>query len=486
MKKELLSEENGILLFSDETWVDLSQIEKVSSRYMWNKSVNSTINFYALNNYHEYVDGSFKIVDYLLDKGKRKVVVIYNDNQYTLLTNSILNANLLVLLSKEFKYSKGDEVFVNHSALKIIDTKKENYKKYYKYICKTCGYSDWKQEINFKETVDSGCPCCSTPIRKVVKGINDIYTTDDWMVKYFKNKNDAYKYASCSNENAHLVCPDCGIEKYQKIYSLKYNGFACECKTNGFSYPEKFIAEMLRQLNITYISQYNSRYCSWTEKYLYDFYLPDYNIIIETHGKQHYDNINIWQVSFEEEIENDAIKKSLALKNGIYKYIELDCQRSVLSYIKNSVMLSILPQILNFKENDIDWNLCNEKSTSNIVKNVCEFYEINKYKMLIIDMAKKFGISRDSIRNYLLRGNELGWCHYKSDGKTIAPRKFPKIKVLKDDKVIGTYNSAREIEKISKDEFGVLLQSNTISRCASGSYVTSTYKGYSFEYEKVS
>ena len=486
MKKELLIEENGILMYSDNTWIDLSQVKKTQNRYAWNKSIGSIIEFYSLNNYHEYVNGEFKILDSFNENRNHKISVLYNNQMFDLSTASVLNANLLVLLSKEFKYSIGDEIFVSHSILKIIDTKKENYKKYYKYLCKNCGYSDWKQEINFKETVNSGCPCCSTPIRKVVRGINDIATTDNWMVKYFKNKNDTYKYASCSNENAHLVCPDCGMEKYQKIYSLKYDGFACECKTNGFSYPEKFIAEMLRQLNITYISQYNSRYCSWTQKYLYDFYLPDYNIIIETHGKQHYDDVNIWHVSFEEEVKNDAIKKSLALQNGIDKYIELDCQRSILSYIKNSVMMSILPQILNFKESDIDWNLCNEKSTSNIVRDVCEFYETNKYKMFIIDMAKKFGMSRDSIRNYLLRGNELGWCHYKADGKTIAPKKFPKIRVLKDNKIIGTYNSAREIEKISEDKFGVLLQSSTISRCVSGSYVASTYKGYSFEYEKVS
>lgn len=427
MKKELLSEKNGILLFSDETWIDLSQIEKISSKYVWNKSINSIITFHALNNYHEYIDGSFKIIDYLTDKNNRKIIVTYNNNQYILSTHSILNANLLVLLSKEFKYSNGDEIFVNHSILKIIDSKKEKNQKYYKYICENCGYSDWKQEINFKETVDSGCPCCSTPIRKVVKGINDIETTDNWMVKYFKNKNDVYTYSSCSNKNAHLICPDCGVEKYQKIYSLKYDGFACECKTKGFSFPEKFISEMLRQLNITYISQYNSRYCCWTQKYLYDFYLPDYNVIIETHGKQHYDDKNIWHLTFEEESENDTIKKSLALKNGIDNYVELDCQRSVLSYIRNSVMSSILPQILSFKESDVDWKLCNEKSNSNIVKDVCEFYEVNKYKMLIIDMAKNFGISRYTIRNYLLRGNELGWCHYKPDGKRIASRKFQKV-----------------------------------------------------------
>jgi len=262
MKKELLKEENGILLFSDETWIDLSQVEKIATRYAWNKSIGSIIGFHALNNYHEYVDGSFKIVDYLFDKDNRKTVVVYNDSQYTLSTHSILNANLLILLSKEFKYSKGDEVFVSHSILKIVDTKKEKHKKYYKYLCRNCGYSDWKQEINFKDTVDSGCPCCSTPIRKVVKGINDINTTDSWMTKYFKNKEDGYRYTSCSNENICLICPDCGVEKYQKIYSLKYNGFACECKTDGFSYPEKFISEILRQLKVSYISQYNSRYCS--------------------------------------------------------------------------------------------------------------------------------------------------------------------------------------------------------------------------------
>lgn len=482
MKKELLKEESGILLFSDKTWIDLSQVKRTENRYAWNNSIGSIIKFYALNNYHEYINGEFKILDCFNKNGNRKISILYNNQNFILSTLSVLNANLLVLLSKEFKYSIGDKIFVDHSVLKIIDVKKENNKKYYKYICKNYGYSGWKEETTFKDTVDSGCPCCSIPIKKVVKGINDINTTDNWMIKYLKNKDDGYKYTSGSNESVCLICPDCEIEKCQKIFSLKNDGFSCECKVDGFSYPEKFFSEILRQLKVLYIFQYNSRYCSWSRKYLYDYYLPDYNIIIEIHGRQHYDEIKAWNISLQEESENDKNKKILALKNGISDYIELDCRKSVVSYIKKSIMTSILPKILNFIEDDIDWNLCNEKATSNIIKEICYFYEENKHEMLVTDIASKFNISRYCLRNYLLRGNEFGWCHYIANGRTIAPKKFPKVQIIKQDKVIGIYNSIKELEQISKEKFDVSLQSNTISACASGSYKYPTYKGYSFKY----
>lgn len=98
------------------------------------------------------------------------------------------------------------------------------------------------------------------------------------------------------------------------------------------------------------------------------------------------------------------------------------------------------------------------------------------------DIAKYFNISTDCLRNYLLRGNELNWCHYKASGR-IAPRKLPKLKMLKDNKIIGIFSSPKELSQISKEKYGTELQASTISACASGCYKYNTYKGYSFQYD---
>ena len=72
--------------------------------------------------------------------------------------------------------------------------------------------------------------------------------------------------------------------------------------------------------NIKYISQYNP---NWAKKYRYDFYLPDYNTIIECQGIQHYKPVDFagkgddWAKKlFEKNVKTDKIKYELAVKNN--------------------------------------------------------------------------------------------------------------------------------------------------------------------------
>ena len=66
----------------------------------------------------------------------------------------------------------------------------------------------WVTESNMEK---QGCNCCSG--KKVVKGINDIATTDPWMIPYFKNEEDVYTHSSCSGKVADVICPICNKEK---------------------------------------------------------------------------------------------------------------------------------------------------------------------------------------------------------------------------------------------------------------------------------
>ena len=51
----------------------------------------------------------------------------------------------------------------------------------------------------------------------------------------------------------------------------------------------------------------------------FDFYLEDYNTIIEYDGKQHFEPIKIWggQEKFNKQRENDSIKDEYCYKNNI-------------------------------------------------------------------------------------------------------------------------------------------------------------------------
>ena len=179
------------------------------------------------------------------------------------------------------------------------------YDKWYKYHCNKCGAELWKVESNIKK--GSGCSCCSNQI--VVKGINDIATTDNWMVKYFVNEDEIYKYTHGSGEVVLMKCPDCGYEKYDSIYNVFKYGFSCNKCSDGISYPEKVMFNFLQQLNIEFITQYSKTNAKWVGKYKYDFYfeLNGESYIIETHGGQHYKKgfSNYGGRTLKEEQQND-------------------------------------------------------------------------------------------------------------------------------------------------------------------------------------
>ena len=79
----------------------------------------------------------------------------------------------------------------------------------------------------------------------VLKGYNDIATTDSWMIEFFLNKEDAYNYKSGSNKKIDMVCPRCGNIKKEFIYILKeQHGFSCPCCSDGISFPEKLLTNL--------------------------------------------------------------------------------------------------------------------------------------------------------------------------------------------------------------------------------------------------
>ena len=50
--------------------------------------------------------------------------------------------------------------------------------------------------------------------------------------------------------------------------------------------------------------------------------------------------------TLEEEQENDELKKSLAIKNGIKDYLVIDCRESEMEFIKSNILKSQLNQFV--------------------------------------------------------------------------------------------------------------------------------------------
>lgn len=343
--------------------------------------------------------------------------------------------------TKDFRFNIGDTIVDNNKNITIINRVRKiqnngHLKKMYQYHCNICGWDNgWRSEYDLKR--NKYCACCQGDV--TVEGINDIPTTAPWMVDYFQGGYDEAKlYTKSSGKNIVPICPHCKKihnKKVRIITIYKQHGFGCECVSDKISYPEKFIMKLLINNNIDYIYQLTKSNMEWVGKYKYDFYLKDYDIIIETNGSQHYRNSK-FSIPLEELQKIDKLKKEIALKNGIKHYITIDCSKSNMLYIKDSILQTDLFDILHLNANDINWIECDLFAQSNLVKEVCDYYmKVDKNTSSI---AIFFKLHTSTICRYLNKGKEYGWCNYNSN--------IHKIEVLnKSGKSMGIYKSASYI-----------------------------------------
>ena len=249
-----------------------------------------------------------------------------------------------------------------------------------------------------------GCRCPVCVNKTVIPGINDIATTNKEMVKWFKNKEYATKYSSGSSEKVTFVCDVCGFEKTDVICEVRDRGFACPVCGDGFSYPNKFMYNVLLQAGVVFQSEYKIN----TKNYRYDFYIPDKNVIIEMHGAQHYYQKGFPGCTLEEIQQNDKNKQQFALSSGVQNYIIIDSRYSEKKFIADNILNSMLPNIIDLSK--VDWNECEIIARGTLLKDACDIW--NSGNHVLSSIAKMIDVSSSTVARYLKRGTEIGLCDY--------------------------------------------------------------------------
>lgn len=452
----------------------------------WEKSIGYKVDFVF-----DDIKGSLLIVS--ISRGKCndiKLQINYNDKLFYIGSNSLKKCRLSNIVGKrrtrefKYKYEIGDIVTSNENSFKIIDrmyTKKNNLvQKYYDCECMSCHYVNNKPEGYVYRAC---CDACSPWSKVVIEGVNDIPTTDPWMIDYFQGGyEEAKQYSVHSNEEIYPVCPTCKTVSKNKISISRLNSehkISCKRCGDGISYPNKFVYSFLMQCGINFKAEEKF---NWSDGKIYDFYFN--NTIIEAHGLQHYAENTLTYRTLKEEQLNDELKYKLALENGIQNYIVLDCRESNASYIKNSILKSDLMKILDISENSIDWNKCNEDACSTRIKIICEYYNSDK-SISTTDVVKKFKIGRPTAIKYLKIGTELGWCKYDQSEEH---RKASFIEANKRSKRIiclengYAFSSAYELKRRSQELFGKKLNTGQLKNHIAGDTRYSNIGGYHFKY----
>lgn len=272
--------------------------------------------------------------------------------------------------------------------------------------CLICGY-EWEVTPD-KVLQHHLCPVCA---HKVIGGAPN-YQNSIWsninlrhaLLKYI-DEETMKKHMPSSGKRIKIKCPNCGMIKEISVEKLCAGKFRCVCD-DGVSFPNKFVFAVISQIHKDIITEFSP---VWAESKKYDLYLKKFNLIIENNGIQHYEDTPCWKTTLKEQHENDIFKESLARNNGITNYIILDCRYSTYEWIKNSIMTSKLPQLLNFSETDINWDYVYEYANKNLIKEIANLYQEG---LSAKEFAKMLNMKHTTVNKYLNIAHTLGWCNY--------------------------------------------------------------------------
>ncbi|MCI6458652.1 MAG: hypothetical protein PUJ51_13440 [Clostridiales bacterium] len=310
---------------------------------------------------------------------------------------------------------------------------------------------------------NSGCRYC---------GNNDTHKLDSIGHKFPNLANmiigdvDIFSLGIQSNKKYYLKCTDCGhISKHKvQICNLINQGYHCKVCGDGCSIPEKFMYNILLELGIDF---YNRKSFKWSNKKEYDFYIPSLNILIETHGAQHYSDRNSFKsTTLKEQQKNDNYKYILATKNiPKENYYVIDCRVSEFDFLKNNI-INTLNNILDFS--NIDWNLAWKNSQKSFAKKSWDLWNSGSKNSMII--ANKLKLSRTTVIQYLKRGTRLKLCDYnpkeemrKSALSNACNNK--KIKCIFSNGDIKYFNSISDLKKslnISRHVYSKIMNNGGI------------------------
>lgn len=176
------------------------------------------------------------------------------------------------------------------------------------HMCKIDGY-EW---IVSPHNVLSGCSCprCSGVER---------YSQDGYIKRVCEVNPDIEvigEYAGAFMPILHK-CKIDGYEWYAAPSGI-LQGYGCH-KCGKRSKGEKIISNWLDDKCTLYIQQKTFDGCKDKQALPFDFYLPDYNIVIEYQGIQHYEPVEYFggKDKFEYTVRHDTIKENYCKENNI-------------------------------------------------------------------------------------------------------------------------------------------------------------------------
>jgi DNA-directed RNA polymerase subunit RPC12/RpoP len=258
-------------------------------------TINDAIEIIKLSRY-EYVEGEYT------GNGKRTLIVKDDDDYYyhcslvniqeTIKTGgslfrfgynnyfSTINIkNWLIKNNKTFELFSGE--FTASKDKNLI------------FRCFECGHTFPSKWNNIQ--IGKGCPYCSgrlpTETYNLLTEFPDI--SKEW--NYSKNDKRPEDYCPKVARKVNWICSKCSYQWPATINSRTNMGTGCpRCQSNS-SRGERKIQKILLSFGIDekdICLQWSFNNCKYVYYLYYDFYLPNYNMLIEYQGIQHYEPVD--------------------------------------------------------------------------------------------------------------------------------------------------------------------------------------------------
>lgn len=131
------------------------------------------------------------------------------------------------------------------------------------------------------------------------------------------------EYKNQTEKNLLIECLECRTPFITSLRNFEqHGGQLCPNCSNSVSIGEKRIRIYLEDNNIKFEPQKWFSDCRDKKPLPFDFYLPDFNMVIEFDGRQHFGETNYFTYSFEEIKRHDEIK-NLYCKNKNIKIVRI-------------------------------------------------------------------------------------------------------------------------------------------------------------------
>ena len=290
---------------------------------------------------YKYI-GTYKLGEILIDSNRPRTNKHYQvrikhecGNEYDVILTSFkkgnscrdcceYNESLAYYIKNELNLKLEDVWDFKKNTINPNYIKYGSHKKAWFKCMKNDKHPSYKAEIRTFIKKGYRCPYCAHKkiIREESLGYNYPELIPFWGTK---NKKSIFEASCFTTSKYWFICENCNEEYQTSPVEFTRRGRSKNCLNCGFSKGENKISEYLRYKNVKYITQktFNSLVGINNGLLSYDFYLPDYNLLIEYQGEFHDGNTRFKKDTYyNRQQEHDKRKREYA-KNHNIKLLEI-------------------------------------------------------------------------------------------------------------------------------------------------------------------